>query len=175
MNRTEFTYMKYTTQNRERMDSMIWNMFVAGIIIFISGIFLILIIGKAYKIRSAIGSGFFATVAGIGIILLSTTTDNYTEWRPTGEDAMIQQIAGEQYVVQSENKYEFKVSAYALNGERTEEYKCIQKSENTFVEYVPIRKDETAYYSKFERRNKSILGVGNDIIQTKYVFFIPQK
>lgn len=146
---------------------MNWVFLITGIVVCIIGV-LLFILGSDDR------GGVICFIFGIVTILWSIPTDNYTGWEQEPESAVILLVEDDQYVVDNGEEYIFKVKNYTATGDRTEEYRHFKKNENTFVEFVDIGKDETAFYVVFTRVNKSVIGLENDTTQTKYVFYIPK-
>lgn len=149
------------------MKFMNWVFLITGIVVCIIGV-LLFILGSDDR------GGVICFIFGIVTILWSIPTDNYTGWEQEPESAVILLVEDDQYVVDNGEEYIFKVKNYTATGDRTEEYRHFKKNENTFVEFVDIGKDETAFYVVFTRVNKSVIGLENDTTQTKYVFYIPK-
>ena len=153
---------------------MNWYELVVGVVILIFGIFAFYM-GLDDEKKLDILVGVICAIIGGILILDAIPTDKYTDWEAKQESGVIQQIEDNKYLIENESNYIYKVNNYTETGEKTEELRSIEKDENTFVEFVEIDEDKTAIYSVFTRENKSVLGVPNDITQTKYVFYIPTK
>ena len=149
-----------------------WTEIVMGIVCIVIGIYAIIVGVGEWETKPKVIGGLFV-VLGILMILSETKTDNYTDWEATSDNEIIIQAKDDEYVLDNVDEYLYKVLTYTETGEKIEEYNHIAKNKDTFVEYVEIDKDEAAFCSKFTRENKSVLGLNNGFIQTKYVFYIP--
>lgn len=153
---------------------MAWRILI--IVLICAGVILFYISIDKDNIRGIIVGIIIFGVGAILMIIDFIPTDNYTNWETMYGNTVILQIEDNQYTIEKDEEYLYKVLMYSDEGEKTEEYMNIEKDKNTSVEFVETENNEIATLAIFNRRPKSIFGnvVKDDsYMQTKYVFYVP--
>lgn len=153
---------------------MAWRILI--IVLICAGVILFYISIDKDNIRGIIVGIIIFGVGAILMIIDFISTDNYTNWETMYGNTVILQIEDNQYTIEKDEEYLYKVLMYSDEGEKTEEYMNIEKDKNTSVEFVETENNEIATLAIFNRRPKSIFGnvVKDDsYMQTKYVFYVP--
>lgn len=153
---------------------MVWQ--IAMVVLIVAGLITFYI---SIKKDNTCGMKVGGIILGVGVVLMiidCIPTDNYTDWETMYGNTVILQIEDNQYTIERDEEYLYKVLMYSDAGEKTEEYMNIEKDKNTSVEFVETENNEIATLAIFNRRPKSIFGnvVKDDsYMQTKYVFYVP--